>query len=91
MTTWLSWHQKGKIILDFNEARDDRVAVASAGPYASHSRPITMPAPHHSIFNPLDALCDAQSTVLKHHGSLLTFWRFTNRIIIIIMQLVKLK
>jgi len=22
--------------LDFNEARDDRVAVASAGPYTSH-------------------------------------------------------
>jgi len=30
-------HQKvGKTILDFNEARDDGVAVSSAGPYANH-------------------------------------------------------
>jgi len=35
-TTWVSWHQKGKTILDFTEARDDRVTVASAGPYANH-------------------------------------------------------
>jgi len=27
---------KGKTSMDFNEARDDRVAVASAGPYANH-------------------------------------------------------
>jgi len=36
--------------LDFNEARDDWVAVASAGSYAPHSRQITMPTLHHSIF-----------------------------------------
>ena len=35
-TTWVSWHQKGRTILDFNEATDDGVAVASAGPYANH-------------------------------------------------------
>ena len=29
-------HQKGCTILDFNEAICDRVAVASAGPYANH-------------------------------------------------------
>jgi len=34
-TTRVSWHQKGKTILDFNEARDDGVEVASAGAYAS--------------------------------------------------------
>jgi len=34
--TWVSRHQKGRINLDFNEARDDGVAVASGGPYASH-------------------------------------------------------
>jgi len=34
--TWVRRHQKGKTILDFNEARDDGVAVASAGPYANH-------------------------------------------------------
>ena len=33
-TTQVSWYQKGKTNLDFTEARD-RVAVASAGPYAS--------------------------------------------------------
>ena len=52
-TTWVSWHQKDKTILDFNKARDDRVAVASAGPHANHlpcSRQVTIPAPHHSNF-----------------------------------------
>jgi len=29
-------HQKGKTILDFTEAINDAVAVASAGPYANH-------------------------------------------------------
>jgi len=42
-------------ILDFNKARDDGVAVASAGPHANHlhlapeSRQITTPAPRHSF------------------------------------------
>jgi len=31
----LSWHWKGRTILDFNEAKDDGVTVASAGPYAN--------------------------------------------------------
>jgi len=35
-TTWVSRHQKGKTNQDFNEARDDRAAVTSAGPYANH-------------------------------------------------------
>jgi len=35
MTTWVSQHQKGKTSLDFNKARHDGVAVASAGPYAN--------------------------------------------------------
>jgi len=35
-TTWLSRHQKGQTNLDFNEARDDGVAVASGGPHANH-------------------------------------------------------
>jgi len=35
-TTWITRHQKGKTNLDFNEARNDGVAVASAGPYADH-------------------------------------------------------
>jgi len=36
MTIWVSHHQKGKTILDFNEVRDDGVAVASAEPHANH-------------------------------------------------------
>jgi len=35
-TTLVSRHQKGKTILYFNEARDDGVGVALAGPYANH-------------------------------------------------------
>jgi len=35
-TTRVSRHQNGKTILDFNEARDDAVAVASAEPYENH-------------------------------------------------------
>jgi len=34
-TTWASRKQKDKNNLDFNEARDEGVAVASAGPYAN--------------------------------------------------------
>jgi len=34
--TWIRQHQKRITVLDFNEARDDRVAVALAGPYATH-------------------------------------------------------
>jgi len=32
ITTWVSWHRKGKTIWDFNEARDVEVAVASVEP-----------------------------------------------------------
>jgi len=35
-TTWVSRHQKGYTNLDYNEATDDWVPVASAGPYANH-------------------------------------------------------
>ena len=34
-TTWVGRYQKDKTILDFAEARDDGVAVASAEPYAN--------------------------------------------------------
>jgi len=47
-TTCINWHEKSKTNLDFNEARDDRVAVASAGPYANHLHlaPDRQPCPH---------------------------------------------
>jgi len=35
-TAWVSQYQKGFSNLDFNEARDNGVAEASAGPYANH-------------------------------------------------------
>jgi len=35
-TTWVSRHQKGYTNQDYNEARDDGMAVASSGPYANH-------------------------------------------------------
>jgi len=35
-TTWVNQHQKGKTILDINEARGDEIAVALAGPFAYH-------------------------------------------------------
>ena len=71
MTIWVNQHRKGKTNLDFNEASDDGIAVASAGPYVCkslvpHSSHVTMPAPHHSIFYMPDALPDAQPTVSVH-------------------------
>jgi len=35
-TIRVSQYKKGRTILDFIEARDDGMAVASAGPYADH-------------------------------------------------------
>jgi len=63
-TTWVSQYQKGKINLDFTEARDSewhcymQVCISS--------RQITMPAPHHSVFYRPDALPAAQPTASKH-------------------------
>jgi len=50
--------------MDFNEARDDGVAVASAGPYANHLH-LT---PGHLSIQFLQAICyfDDQPTVSKH-------------------------
>jgi len=39
----VNWYKKGRTILDFNEARDDGVAVALC------SRQITTSVPHHFI------------------------------------------
>jgi len=68
-TTRVSRHQKGQTILDFNEGRDDEMAVASAGRHANHSHlspDITTPARHKSNFFYMShALPDAQPTVSK--------------------------
>jgi len=71
-TTWVSRYQKGKTSLDLNEARDYGVLGCSGISWsickqsAPHSRQITTPTPHHSIFYRPDALPDAQPTVSKH-------------------------
>jgi len=55
-TTWVSQYLKGKTSLDLNEARDDGVWGCSGISWtickqsAPHSRQITTPTPHHSIF-----------------------------------------
>ena len=53
-TTWVSRHQKGGTIRDFNEARDDGVASGISWTVckssALRSRPVTTPAPYHSVF-----------------------------------------
>jgi len=45
-----------------NDARDDGMAVASAGSFTPRSRQITTPALCHSIFYRTDALPDAQQS-----------------------------
>ena len=53
-TTRVSWHQKGKTNLDFTETRDSEWQWHQLGHMqvqdAPHSRQITMPAPHRSVF-----------------------------------------
>jgi len=46
-------HQKGKTILDFNEARDDGVAVASVGPYSNHLHFASNRKPHQHFITQL--------------------------------------
>ena len=63
-TTQASRYQKGKTNLDFTEARDSEWKWHQLGHMlcmsAHHSRQITTPAPHHSVFYRLDALPAAQ-------------------------------
>jgi len=68
-TTWVSHYQKEKTILDFNEARDVGMVVASAGPHADHLH--FAPDNHtgstsFNFFYGSDALSDAQPTASKH-------------------------
>jgi len=72
--TWVSRHQKGRTILDFTEARDGGVAVASAGPYANH---LHLTPHNHASTSPVrfyrpDALPAAQHTVSKHWKQCMT-------------------
>jgi len=68
-TTWVSRHQKSYTILNFNEAGDDAVAEASAGPLCKSFVPRSTHARQHLIaqfFYRADVLPDAQPTVSKH-------------------------
>jgi len=69
-TTRVSRYQKGKINLDFTEARDSEWQWHQLGHIKSapRSRQITMPAPHRSVFYRPDALPVAQPTASKHWG-----------------------
>jgi len=72
MIACVSQYEKGKTSLDLNEARDYGILGCSGITWtickqsAPHSRQITTPAPHQSIFYRPDALPDAQPTVSKH-------------------------
>ena len=64
-TIRVSRYQKGTTNLDFTEARDNEWhgiswAICKSAP---HSKQITTPAPHHSVFYRPDALPAAQPTV----------------------------
>jgi len=68
-TTWVSWHQKGKpfcILLKQEMMGGSGISWTICKSFAPHSRQITTPVPHHSIFYGPDALPDAQPTVSKH-------------------------
>jgi len=67
-TTQVSRYQKGKTNLDFTEARDSEWQWLQLGHMQSapHSRQITMPATHHSVFYRADALPATQPTASKH-------------------------
>ena len=71
-TTRVGRYQKGKTNLDFTEARDSEWQWHQLGlcKSAPHSRQITTPAAHHSVFYRPDALPAAQPTASKH-------WRHT--------------
>ena len=67
-TTRVCRYQKGRTILDFNEARDVGVAVASAGPYANH---LHFAPDNHASTSSLnfcgpDGLPDAQLIASRH-------------------------
>ena len=64
-------------ILGFTGARDDGVAVASAGPFAPRCRQINMPVPHHLVFTdqmpflPPNQQCQSNEGTTPRLGSVL--------------------
>jgi len=73
-TTWVSWHQNNGTNVDFNEAKDDGVALTSAGPYTHH---LHFAADRQPCQHPITQFCyrsdafpDAQPTVSKYWGEI---------------------
>ena len=81
-TTWLSWYQKAKTSLDLNKARDDGrcsgISWTIRKQSAPHSRQITMPAPHLSVFKgrmpflPPNQQCQSTEGIHQRHCILTT-------------------
>jgi len=67
-TARVSRYQKGKTNLDFTEARDSEWQWHQLGhmQVCTHSRQITTPTPHHSVFYSPDALPATKTTASKH-------------------------
>jgi len=65
-TTRVSQYQKGKTNLDLLEQEIVSGICWAICKSAPHSRQITMPVPHHSVFYRPDALPAAQPTATKH-------------------------
>jgi len=77
-TTWVSRHQKGQTNLDFNQAREDAVAVASAGPYANHltdkhvsTSPLKNFFTSQMLFLTSNQQCQSTEGITLHHTYLL--------------------
>jgi len=79
-TTWVSRHQKGRpfwILLKQEMMGGSGISWTICKSIAPHSRHITMPVPHHSIFYGPDALPDAQPTVSKHWRKNYAWWEWS--------------
>jgi len=80
----VSWYQKDKTILDFNEARDDEVAVASAGPYANHLQFDPDRQPHQYLITQ----CSPLLLLRDFHSNQISKWKNHKIISYIFHQLV---
>jgi len=68
-TTWVSQHQKGKpfwVLMKQEMMGGSGISWTICKSFAPHSRPVTMPVPHHLVFYRADALPIAKPTMSKH-------------------------
>jgi len=74
-------YQKGKTNLDFTEARDNEWQWHQLGAIcksAPHSRQITMPAPHHSVFMPFLPLNQQRQSTEGSNKAIFTTQHFAS-------------